>query len=175
MPNPKSDLSVEIGHTLGAFSATPRNGLILLIGDVASRYQHEVLSGMSLSTRLIVNLAPDSKSTQPSGIAETDLRVAVHRQSPEAFLDDVHQHRFNLVVTDTDISDQLIGQIASMLLEGGFWVIVDESESGKVVSFSDQDFHREIAIGCCQLLVKRVIKPSAQRRGGRRGRQRGSG
>ena len=153
-------------NALKAFAAIVRSGLILLIGATARKYQHAVLSAMEPMTRLVINC--DSQADDmPCSVSEpADLRVAVHCQNPEEFLDDVSQHLLNLVVTDDDYSERLASQITSMLVEGGCWVILNASDDGR---YSSESFH-PVNFGGGLLLVKKSEQQSSVRRGGRRAR-----
>ena len=138
----------------------------MLIGATARKYQHAVLSAMEPMTRLVVNCDPQADDTSCSASEPADLRVAVHCQNPEEFLDDVSQHLLNLVVTDDGYSERLASQITSMLVEGGCWVILNASDDGR---FTSGLFH-PVNFGTGLLLVKKSEQQSNVRRGGRRAR-----
>ncbi len=160
------DSAVETGEVIEAFAAMVRNGLIMLIGDSAWHYQKEALSGMDLTTRLVINLHPDSSHEDAEAPVSSDLRVAVHHQDPQEFLSDVRHHLMNMVVTDSAAAEPLAEQIQSMLVEGGCWVILDSC--GAPESIADA-FH-SLRVGTCLLLVKKSAQLSKVRRGGRRAR-----
>ena len=151
---------------LQAISATVQSGLILLIGESAEKYHKEVLAAMELTTRLVVNLHPESIREYSAEHNESDLRVAVHRQIPEEFLSDVSHHFLNLVVTGSDFSEQLSEQIQSMLVGGGCWVILD----AKIVPESCIESYYKLNIGPCLILVKKNMQNAKVRRGGRKAR-----
>ncbi len=153
-------------EVLQAISATVQSGLILLIGESAEQYHKEVLSAMELTTRLVVNLHPESTPENSVEHNESDLRVAIHRQNPEEFLSDVSHHFLNLVITGNDFSEQLSEQIQSMLVGGGCWVILD----AKIVPESCIDDYYKLEIGSCLILVKQNIQHAKVRRGGRKAR-----
>ncbi len=154
------------GEVLQAFAAIVRNGLILLIGDIASQYQKEVISGMDYSTRLLVNLHHGSARAISIDQNTSDLRVAIHQQKPEEFLTDIRHHLMNMVVTDEDFSSQLAEQIESMLVEGGCWIILN---AGALPDSLTNAFYG-INTGTCHILVKRNVQQANVRRGGRRSR-----
>lgn len=156
--------SDKTSDVLQAFTSIAQSGLILLIGDLPHRYQEAVLSAMDPMTRLVVNLHPDSCESDTNSQATADLRVAVHCQVPEEFLDDVSKHLLNLVVTDAQFSARLAEQIARMLVEGGCWIILNTTERPKNLV---DGFH-QVTIGSCLLLVKKPKLQSNVRRGGRR-------
>ncbi len=153
-------------EVLQAISATVQSGLILLIGESAEEYHKEVLSAMELTTRLVVNLHPESIREFSVEHNESDLRVAVHRQNPEEFLSDVSHHFLNLVVTGSDFSEKLSEQIQSMLVGGGCWVILD----AKMVPDSCIEDYHKLEVGSCLILVKKNMQHAKIRRGGRKAR-----
>jgi len=157
---------VNVEGVLKAFAAMVRGGLILLIGDTARHFQSAILSAMDPMTRLVVNLQPDVESAATVQQDVTDLRVAVHCQDPESFLDDVSQHLLNLVVTDEGVSERLTEQITSMLIDGGCWIVLGCAETAA----SLPDAYYPVNLGSCLLLVKRSKPQLSVRRGGRRAR-----
>ncbi len=159
-------LNADFDRVLQAFAANARDGLILLIGDLAHRHRKVVISAMDPMTRLVVNIHPDSDEANTDSESESDLRVAIHCQVPEEFLEDVSQHLVNLVVTDSDFSDRLARQIGAMLIDGGCWIILNSPASCNHVI---EGFYR-VNIGDCLLLVKKSKTLSGVRRGGRRAR-----
>ncbi len=161
---------VDTGEMLQAFAAMVRNGLILLIGDVASQYQKEVVAGMDLSTRLVINLLQNSTDAGVGESMSSDLRVVVHRQSPEDFLMDVSRHPMDMVVTDARFSVQLAEQIKSILVAGGYWIILNADRTSELV---DNAFFR-LNLGAGLLLVKKPVPLANVRRGGRRSRRVGN-
>ena len=153
-------------EVLQAISATVQSGLILLIGESAEQYHKDVISAMELTTRLVVNLHPESIPENSIEHNESDLRVAVHRQIPEEFLSDVSHHFLNLVVTGNEFSKQLSEQIQSMLVGGGCWVILD---ANVVPESCIEDFYK-LEFGSCLILVKKNTQHAKVRRGGRKAR-----
>ena len=159
-----------VGEVVSAFVSMVRNGLILLIGDRAHHYKNDVVSVMDPMTRLVVNLYPDTTESKFQDHAEHDLRVAVHRQNPEEFLNDVRHHFLNLVVTDCDFSERLAQRITSMLLEGACWLILNTSDFADVSERTARESFHVANLGSCLLLVKKTEAQSAVRKGGRRAR-----
>ena len=153
-------------EVLQAISATVQSGLILLVGESAEKYHKEVLAAMELTTRLVVNLHPEGVRENSAEHNESDLRVAVHRQIPEDFLSDVSHHFLNLVVTDSDFSEQLSEQIQSMLVGGGCWIILN----AETIPESCIESYYMLEIGSCLILVKKNMQNSKVRRGGRKAR-----
>ncbi len=153
-------------EVLQAISATVQSGLILLIGESAEKYHKEVLAAMELTTRLVINLHPESIRENSVEHNESDLRVAVHHQIPEEFLSDVSHHFLNLVVTGSDFSEQLSEQIQSMLVGGGCWIILD----AETIPESCTESYYKLEFGTCLILVKKNMQNAKVRRGGRKAR-----
>lgn len=170
MPHSPKQVDIKIGDTVTAFTSMVRSGLILLIGDRANHYQNDVIHAMEPMTRLIINLHPDSNESGSQEYSEDDLRVAVHYQQPEDFLNDVSHHFLNLVVTDCDFSQPLAQRITSMLLEGACWLVLDASDFADISKRTVLEQFHTINFGSCLLLVKKSKDQAAVRKGGRRAR-----
>ena len=170
MTNSFEQLNNGVGEIVTAFVSMVRSGLILLIGDHAHHHKNEVVTAMDPMTRLIVNLYPDTTESNVKDHSEHDLRVAVHQQNPEEFLDDVRHHFLNLVVTDCDFSRLLAQRITSMLLEGACWIVLNAKDFADISDRTTRESFHVVNLGSCLLLVKKTEAQSAVRKGGRRAR-----
>ena len=174
MKNSHSD-SQNIDDLLKAFAAIAHGGLILMVGESTLAHQRSILSGMDAMTRLVISLPPNVSSMDIEESLDSDLRVAVHQQNPEEFLNDISQHTLNLVVLGyKEISIHLIRQIYAMLVEGGSVILLRPSQSlspeldEEICAFHSAD------IGSCKLLVKKSQQAPKIRKGGRRARLKAS-
>ena len=156
---------------LAAFASITRDGLILVIGESALTHCRSIVAGMHAMTRLVINLPQGAPATNEERELENDLRVAIHRQGTEEFLEDVKRHSLNLVVLgQADVSDAIVDRVSAMLYGGGSVVVLKRAGSaGENYRNAFQAFHRA-DIGSCELFVKRDEAQSKVRRGGRRAR-----
>ena len=165
-----SETGSSIEEVLGAFSAIASDGLILLLGDTPLYYQKAVLSCMSALGRLVINLPEKSALEYTEDLSKTDLRVAVHCQDASEFLNDIKHHQLSMVVVQgQDANETLLGQVASMLPDGGV-VLVIPSPKGRIPKLSNQSqTFCHASLGSCELFVK-TTQPNKSRRGGRKAR-----
>lgn len=167
--------NLDLEKIMIAFASIANSGLILSIGESSLGCCASILKGMDAMSRMVVNLPPNSPENDLETELENDLRVAVHRQSAEEFLNDISHHSFDLVVLGLEeISPTIVGQLASMVMDGGV-VIVPKyngmTDDGNPLLFAG--FHHA-DLGACMLFVRKPFKQEGVRRGGRRARLSGS-
>ena len=154
---------------LSAFASIARQGLILLTGESAFAYHAAVILGMDAMTRLIVNLHSDALQQPGEERLQADLRVAVHRQNPEEFLDDVSRHSLNLVVIGSDaLTPRLASQIQNMLSDGGCLIVLQSREQMDPSILEQLNDCQVADILSFTLFVKATWRRPPVRRGGRR-------
>ncbi len=161
----------NIDQLVIAFASIASNGLILSIGESTLKFCESILRGMDAMTRLVINLPDKCPPTDAENKLAMDLRVAVHRQTPEEFLKDISQHSLNLVIlSGEEISPTVVEQLSMMVPAGGC-ILVPKTErlpaDEQQKEFSD--FH-QTDVGDCLLFVKKPFQQENVRRGGRRAR-----
>ena len=154
-----------------AFASIAKSGVILTVGESSLSFSNSILEGMDAMSRLVVNLPQNSPQTDFETGLESDLRVAVHRQTPEEFLADINHHSFNLVVLCVEeVSSAVVDQVSSMVIDGGCVIVPNRGDiqiDEKQLQFAD--FH-QVGLGSCMLFVKKPYQQERVRRGGRRAR-----
>ncbi len=161
----------NVDQLMIAFASIASNGLILSIGESTLNFCDSILRGMDAMTRLVVNLPDECPPTEAENKLAMDLRVAVHRQTPEEFLKDISQHSLNLVILcNVEISTTVVEQLSMMLPAGGCVLV---PKMGRILVEEQQkefyDFH-QTDVGDCLLFVKKPFQQENVRRGGRRAR-----
>ena len=161
--------SSEFDRVISAFASIPSSGLILTIGVRSLTCCQAILDSMDTLTRLVVNLPQDSAKSEIETKLESDLRVAIHRQHPEEFLDDVQQHLLNLVILcGEDYSPSIVDRIAAMMQAGACMLVLKSSETQSIGNGAELAEFNQADIGDCILCVKKQYRPENVRRGGRR-------
>lgn len=94
-------VTAELGALARVLSASRPGGVFLCCGDGGGPMAAWILDGMDLSSRLVV-VIDEAGEAEPHRDAVgdalgDDLRVTVHVQDAIAFLDDVRDHRFDLI------------------------------------------------------------------------------
>ncbi len=161
----------NVDQLMIAFASIAANGLILCIGESTLKFCDSILKGMDAMTRLVVNLPDECSPTDAENKLAMDLRVAVHRQTPEEFLEDISQHSLNLIILcGAEISPTVVGQLSMMLPAGGCVLVPQRGISPTGEQLKEfSDFH-QADVGDCLLFVKKPYQQEKIRRGGRRAR-----
>jgi predicted O-methyltransferase YrrM len=107
------------GQLLRALATSKPGGTFLCLGADAGEAATRVLEGMDLSSGLVVLVQGADEETALERAFERDLRVSVHRQDAQAFLRDVHAHRFDLIADSSDGERAAIARLALELLRAG--------------------------------------------------------
>ena len=147
-------------------------GFILSIGADTLPVQASVVDSMDMLSRLVVNLPPELAPQKQESALESDLRVAIHRQEPCSFLDDISHHKFNIaIVGSKDLSDELLPRIVNMLMESGCLLILEQADDGCQTDARLQAHGRHMRVGSITVLVKVQPRAPRVRKGGRRSRK----
>ena len=164
---------IECDKLIGVVTSMKPGGLILSIGAQALPVQPAVVASMDMFSRLVVNLPPDLPFQEQESSLGDDLRVAIHRQGPVSFLQDVKHHKTNMaIVGSKDLDEELLRLIIEMLDEAGCLVVIDRPDDETVFE-SILDAHgRHVRIDSMTVFAK--VKPQTPRgrKGGRRSRGR---
>jgi predicted O-methyltransferase YrrM len=111
------------GQLLRALAVSKPGGTFLCLGAAAGDAAAWVVEGMDLSSGLVVLVQGADQETALARAFERDLRVSVRRQDAQAFLRDVHAHRFDLIADSSDGERAAIARLALELLRvGGLYV-----------------------------------------------------
>lgn len=178
-------LGPPLGEVIRVLSASRPGGVFVCLGQGAAETSAWILDGMDLSSRLVVVIEDADEAHMLRSLLGDDLRVTVHVQEPAAFLDDVRDHRFDLI-SDLNPGEcvELTRLALGRLALGGFYMIRHSqavltqmlSASGYEGQETSPDFnafalaHLPGALAVT-LIVHRPQTPQAKRRGGRRARQ----
>lgn len=181
----QADVSPGLGSLARVLAASRPGGVFVCLGQGAGDAGAWIVDGMDLASRLVIVVAEADEAELFGAVLGDDLRVTVHLQEPAAFLDDVHEHRFDLV-TDLSprVSPRLVELELARLAPGAFFVTRQSPEAisdmipahrGAGVAAADRDpdafelavLPEELGI---TLITRRIQPPRAKRRGGRRKR-----
>lgn len=179
------DLTQPLGELTRVLAASRPGGAFVCLGHGAGEASGWILDGMDLASRLVVVLGDAGEAESLGAILGDDLRVTVHLQEAAAFLDDVREHRFDLIIDlSPDVSARLVQLELGRLAPGAFLVTrqstatlaaMTAARADDVEPAADTDpdvfvlarLPEELGI---TLITPRSRRPRAKRRGGRRAR-----
>lgn|GEM_PF-5537592 len=139
----EAGLESEVNDDAGAFArviASSRgSGVYLCSGRRSMDSAGWILDALDMTGRLVVQQEDDDNLELVRECFNTDLRISVHAQNTNQFLDDVAKHRFELVVLDVESSQSpaTIPRVASALSEGGVLLLLGESGLERVLPPTD--------------------------------------
>ena len=107
------------GQLLRALAASKPSGTCLCLGAGAGEAAARILEGMDLSSGLVILVQGADEKAALERAIQRDLRVSVHRQDAQAFLRDVHAHRFDLIADSSEAERAAIARLALGLLRAG--------------------------------------------------------
>ena len=178
-------LTVELGELARALAASRPGGVFLCTGDGAGEPGAWMLDGMDLSSRLVVVVGDRREAERLRAVLGDDLRVTVHRQDAVAFLEDVHDHRFDLIADlSAEPPARRLELALARLAPGGLFLtrcpadVVEASlggSRGAGAEPADTDTGAFVPARFAQpldatLIARRPQPPAGKRRGGRRAR-----
>ncbi len=162
----QSDAKVE--NLLSAFAAATRDGLVMAVGEGSAIYAKAILSGMSVMSKLVINVARKPLSSAVySDIHHSDIRAAVHYQEPMEFLDDVSHHRLDLAVLSAqDAHPALVAKLSDMLRVGGMLIVLSSPSHTHERFLQNARNFKYAGLEVCSIYVK-SSEEQRTRRGGR--------
>ncbi len=164
-------LDTEVEELLSAFAAAAGSGLVMAVGEGSAVYAKAILSGMSVMSKLVINVAKKPViSADYSDIDRSDIRAAVHYQEPIEFLDDVSHHRLALAVLSVqDAHPALVEKLSDMLQVGGVLIVLSPNQTNERFLHNTRNF-KYASLGVGSMYVKSADEQRA-RRGGRKGKR----
>ncbi len=167
------DSDGRVGSLLRVLAALNPNAVVLQIGAESLQYAPWVIDGMDITARLILNIDDNVPLAPIEPIFKNDIRIALHRQNPNQFLDDVARHRFNLIFVGMDsITDTLLERCVRLLSDDGL-LVLDGAGGATSKSQPLVDCHYAHVHGV-ELITKVALHSKATRKGGRRARRAGA-
>lgn len=177
-------LDPALGEWVRALAAAKPGSALLHLCESSDEIALWIHSGMDLGSRLVI-VTPDGHGTGDLDDAlGSDLRVTCHQQSPDEFLDDIHSHRFGLIVSDAaPRGPDRIRRIWEVLAPGGMLLICALDGEGAAPApealsavdwLRDRDdaaVARNPGLENTVLAVRLTPAPPATRRGGSRARR----
>ena len=181
-PGRREGLDPRLGGWARALSAAKPGGTLLHVAERNADGAIWIRSGMDLASRLIVVTPERERKDALEAVLGDDLQVTCHHQAPDAFLDDVRAHRFDLVVHDgVPESAGRIDRLWAVLSPGGL-LFVPGGDAGAAEGVVDRAVsaiaRRDGATVALHagfegslLAVRAAPRPAPVRRGGRRARR----
>ena len=181
-PGQCEGLDPRLGGWARALSAAKPGGTLLHVAEQNADGAIWMRSGMDLASRLIVVTPERERKEALEAVLGGDLQVTCHHQAPDAFLDDVRAHRFDLIVHDgAPQSAARIDRLWAVLSPGGL-LFVPGRAAGAAGGLVDSAVaaiarHDGAAVALhaglegSLLAVRAVPRPAPVRRGGRRARR----
>lgn len=172
-----------IGTWVRLLAASKPGGTLLHLATGTGELAAWLAAGMDLSSRLVTLIEAEAVATAVTETIAQDLRVTVHRQDVDEFLDDVQAHRFDLIVHDQVPPRARIEAAWRLLSAGGLLVVpgLPPASSDETSNFAAiRGTLESLADACVSLgpnaapaliAAKRTPRPEAVRRGGRRARR----
>lgn len=184
-----TDLDHHVGAFLRVLAASKPGGVFLQSGSGSPGLSLWLLEGMDITSRLIT-LVTDPAAVEPARRhVGDDIRVAIHRQDPLEFFNDIRSHEIQCAVFD-----EVPGRVETLraalgLIAVGGWLVVlgnrprvpwpdaDGSVGADVLGFlaGTAEFEStalDSGPGAI-VAVRRAPVARSRRRGTRRGRERG--
>jgi len=176
-------VTIELGGLVRVLSASRPGGVFLCPGDGAGEAGAWILDGMDLSSRLVVVVPDAAEAERLRDALGDDLRLTVHLQDSVAFLEDVRDHRFDLIADlSVEPPARRVDLALARLAPGGLFLTrcpADALEASLCAradgTAADTDggafFPADLteALGAT-LVARRPPLPTGRRRGGRRAR-----
>lgn len=179
-------LATELGELARVLAASRPGGVFLCAGDDAGEPGAWILDGMDLASRLVVVVGEVGEAGVIRAALGDDLRVTVHHQDAVAFLEDVREHRFDLIA-DLDVAPpaQRLRLALARLAPGGMFLsrcpagVLEESLAAAppTGSGASADAPADAFVPTrlappldATLIARRPPPPAGKRRGGRRAR-----
>ena len=183
--NGEPRLTPALGEFTRVLAASRPGGTFVSLGHGADEAGAWIVDGMDLASRLVVVVGDGDEAESLRTVLGDDLRVTVHVQEAAAFLDDVREHRFDLI---TDLSAAVSARLVKLelgrLAPGAFFVTRQSSAAlSEMISQSAAEHGARAAMDAdglvlarlpeelgITLITRRNPRPQAKRRGGRRAR-----
>jgi hypothetical protein len=182
---PEPGIAPPLGELSRVLAASRPGGVFLCLGHGAGETGAWILDGMDLASRLVTVIEDAAEADRLRAVFGDDLRVTVHVQDAVAFLDDVRDHRFDLI---TDLggtrSPRLVGLALGRLAVGGSFMARHSIPAlVEMLSAPAVDGDRAPLDPACfalahlpgepgfTLVARRPLRRAAKRRGGRRARE----
>ena len=176
---------IELGRWIRVLAVSKPGGALLHIADGSGELAAWIAQDMDLSSRLVALIGEPRVADALGRTLGDDLRVTLHRQDVDAFLDDVKAHRFDLIVHDQVPTNPLRVDAAwTLLAPGGLLVIPGlpgpreapgeraiDRVAGVVGALPDARVGIAGPGSSCVIAARRTPRPAPIRRGGRRARR----
>lgn len=120
--------ATDLDHRLGAFlrvmAASKPSGVFLQSGSGSPGLSLWLLEGMDITSRLITVVTDPAAVERARRHVGDDIRVAIHRQDPLEFFNDIRSHEIHCVVFD-----EVPGRVETLraalgLIAVGGWLVV---------------------------------------------------
>lgn len=161
------DVDTSLAASLRAFANLADQAVVLMAGPGVVGYVPWVRDGLPMTGKLIVQLHPCHRGldTLVQSQLDLDIRVASHYQDLDGFLEDVFQHRFDLVIADEEDVGAFTRSLA-MVKDRGAAILVGGEPSRRTLmeSSSAEYFAAEHGPGASILTRKNVQHRRARRR-----------
>jgi len=163
------EFSDEVGACVRVIASSRGSGVYLCSGGGSMDCAGWILDALDMTGRLVVQQDGENNLETIRECFNTDLRISVHAQNLNEFLDDVAKHRFELVVLDPTEgqSPSTIPRVASALSDGGILLLLGDSDYHQVLSGSDYLFSTVGRVGT--MIARRRAGSRPRRAGGRSG------
>ena len=179
---PGALLDPRLGGWVRALAAAKPGGTLLHVAERSADSAVWMRSGMDLASRLIVVTPERERREALEAVLGGDLQITCHRQRPDAFLDDVRAHRFDLIVHDgVPASAERIDRLWEVLAPGGLLFVPGleagaatrgiEGAASAIARRDDAAVALHAGLEGSLLAARTTPRPAPVRRGGRRARR----
>lgn len=158
------------GAFAGLLASSRGSGVYLCSGDDSLDSVGWIIDALDMSGRLIVHRPESEQIAMLRECFNTDLRISVHAQDLNEFLDDVQRHTFEIIMLCQSMCTQAnIQRTAAALSDGGFLILCQSNYQPEVAQFDGMDafVFSELA-GVGTVVARRRSDSHPRRRGGRR-------
>ena len=150
------------------------SGIVLCCGESLFPYCQQMSKAMPMTTKLVINVQTEQAYEDCKPLPAHDIRVAVHQQDYESFLEDISKYFFNLIVIEDNpkLANMIQNLLDKLMPDGVIVTIGAEFESVKS-AVPATGWHVVNTLWTDKTVLIRAQSASAQpkvRRGGRRAR-----
>ncbi|MEM8500635.1 MAG: hypothetical protein AAF542_21655 [Pseudomonadota bacterium] len=174
--DPAFEFEAETARLLRITASLADYGVMLCSGVSALAYVPWLRDGMTMNSRLVIHLPPQSIQAQELLTQQTqaDIRVAGHIQNTAEFLDDISHHRMNLLLLElSEDSLPSLPQWQAILADNGLLVLLGNEEALSTLrdSHAEQFFFASVPTLLSStgvlLMSPKGLQHKTSRRGGR--------
>lgn len=128
----QSIFNAETINLISALAMPVHQGAVLVSGYKCDSLIKQLSNSIDISTKILYNIncanLTDTDISSALTLANSDIRVAVHRQNMAEFLEDVKHNMFNVIVLAAEIVDENLIALAKTMLTPNGYIVIDSDQ-----------------------------------------------